>query len=353
MKQPRLSPIGFLFTVTFCVAMLFSISILVPHNKHDRFERHHDGTTQKADWIYARLTFNPTPVDVALIGTSRTGAGLSAPRIEAAYCMATGQRIHIANLSIPQTGRNLHAVIVKELLQHKSPGLILVEMNEHEARKPHPGFIFLADAEDILRAPVLINLNFASDLLRLPGRQLDLFMSGLLPNGSRVDSAQDHLSSDHLDRTDRLVLRDGSIVSRDVIVDRPYLTREKTRRTQSAKATHVLPEFLYPLEYRFSRIYLERIEEAAANAGAQIDYAYLPAWEEPTFPPTLAAELGGRKPSFVPTPDIANDPDLWLDPTHLNAAGARALTAEFAEWLVQTAPNLGRPAAPGPCPSVD
>ena len=160
------------------VSTLLSLTVTTPHDRYHRYQRHDSGTTRKADWIYERLHFDKTPVDVALIGTSRMGAGLSAPLIEARYCETTGRRIHIANLSIPETGRNMHYALAKEALRAKAPSLIIVELNETEPRKPHDGFIFLADASDILTAPALINFNYFSDLLRLPGRQAQLFFEG-------------------------------------------------------------------------------------------------------------------------------------------------------------------------------
>ena len=174
--EKTLSPLAFVYGVVVCCFAILAASIAAPHERYYRYQEHHSGTTRKADWIYERLHFDPAPIDVALIGTSRMGAGLSGPGIEKLYCEATGRRIVVANLSIPETGRNMHYVIAKEAYRTKSPALTVLELNERETRKPHNGFIYLADASDVLTAPMLINVNWLNDLLRLPGRQAALYV---------------------------------------------------------------------------------------------------------------------------------------------------------------------------------
>ena len=118
MERP-LSPFKFVLASVLGLAVLLCASILLPHERYYRFQAHDNVTTRKADWIYERLHFDPTPVDVALIGTSRMAGGLSGPLIERAYCEATGRRIHVANLAVPTTGRNMHYVLAKEAVQRK------------------------------------------------------------------------------------------------------------------------------------------------------------------------------------------------------------------------------------------
>ena len=132
----RITPLAYLFSILVALGVLLGATITMPHDRYHRFQSVDFVTTQKADWIYERLHFDPTPIDVALIGTSRMGASLSSPQIEQHYCEATGRRIRIANLSMPATGRNMHYAIAKELFRTKQPALTVVEVNEVEARKP-------------------------------------------------------------------------------------------------------------------------------------------------------------------------------------------------------------------------
>ena len=318
---------------------------MTPHDKYYRFQKYDSVTTRKADWIYERLRHDPTPIDVALIGTSRMGGGLSASEMERKFCEQTGRRIHIANLSIPNTGRNMHYVIAKEAIRAKAPHILIVELNETEPRKPHDGFIFLADASDVLTAPGLINLNYVSDLIRLPGRQFQLFIETLLQRPAirhEFDVAEYHGA--HLDRTHALVTIDGGVIDRDVRKSASELNALYNARLATQNPLHLAPPPLHSLEYRYSRFYLKKIERAARARGARTAYLYVPAYRAPTaYPGALkqALQLHGR--IFSAGGDIVDDPDFWFDATHVNASGAMYLSAQFGRDLAARYPELGDP----------
>ncbi len=56
---------------------------LLPDNPYQRYATLDHTIQNRVRWIYERLHFDPTPVDVAVIGPSRSGAGVSSPRLEA------------------------------------------------------------------------------------------------------------------------------------------------------------------------------------------------------------------------------------------------------------------------------
>ncbi len=339
--QRQLSPAGFVFAAFVFTLSLLGASIVVPQDPYYRWQEHNSGTTRKADWIYERLHFDAEPIDVALIGTSRMAGGLSGPEIEAAYCKATGRRIRVANLSIPETGRNMHYVIAKEALRMKAPALIVLELNEVESRKPHNGFVVLADAGDVLTAPAFLNLNYFSDIARLPGRQALMWFNTLTGRAALRARFDPALYQGHdLDRTKELPLLDGRIVSRFQTASREALDAAAAGREKSASALR-LPDALRPLEYRFSRLYLKKIERLAAQDRGKVAYAYLPAWRADKLPDDIAASLAIDQPVIDLGGAIANEADKWLDATHVNAWGAAEQTARFAEKLRGLDPMLG------------
>ena len=339
--ERKLSPAGFVFAALLFTICLLGASVVAPQNDYYRWQEHASGTTRKADWIYERLHFDAEPIDVALIGTSRTGGGLSGPDIEAAYCRATGRRIRVANLSLPVTGRNMHYVIAKEAMKTKAPALTIIELNEVETRLPHYAFVELADPVDVLAAPALINLNYFSDIARLPGRQALIWfksMTGRAAVRGKFDPAF-YLGHD-LDRTRFLPLLDGRIISRDVTVDKDTLDAAEHVREKHASTVR-LPRFLRPLEYRFSRIYLRKIERLAAKAGRDVAYVYLPAWRAPVMPAEIGADLAIDRPVIDLGGAIAGDPAKWFDATHVNAAGAAEQSLRFAAEMARVHPGLG------------
>lgn len=341
--ERRLSPFTFLFALALALAAVFSAAILLPHDRYYRYQAHSSGTTRKADWIYERLHFDPTPIDVALVGTSRMAGGISAEIVEMEFCRATGRRIHVANLGIPETGRNMHYAIAKEARNAKAPALFVVELNEFESRKPHDGFIFLADAADVISAPAAINLNYFSDIVRLPGRQASLFLESLTRRPA-VRSAfdPDAYAGPYFDRTRMIELLDGRHIDKAVSLSHAELDALFAARMAEEAPMHLLPPALHALEYRFSRRYLRAIEELAGKSGAGVAYAYLPAYRAPAAPAALLKDLDIRAVAFDLGGAGAEDPSLWFDATHWNAKGAVLASERFAVALARRAPRLGR-----------
>ena len=138
-------------------------------------------------WIYERIHFDPTPIDVAFIGTSHTMNGIDAGAVAEAITQVSNgsssgsHAVHVTNLAIPEYGRNLHWLIARELLENRKVGMLVLEIFETETRKPHPLFVYPAEVSDVLDAPLFVNLNYFHDTVRLPYRQLSLFIKTQWP----------------------------------------------------------------------------------------------------------------------------------------------------------------------------
>lgn len=340
--ERRITPFHFLLAALIALGALLGASVLLPQDRYYRFQTQNNVSTRKADWIYERLHFDPTPVDVALIGTSRMAGGLSGPLIERKYCKATGRLIHVANLAIPVTGRNMHYVIAKEAARTKAPALYVVELNDVETRRPHPGFIFLADVKDVLTAPILINLDYFSDLLRLPGRQADLFVETLTKTPVvRAKFDPDDYAGSNLDLTEVMISIDGRIKSRRITHSPAQMEAMRKERAKGLSPIYLLPKPLRSLEYRFSRVYFDKLRQVARKAGGGVAYAYLPAYGAPEMPAPLYKELKIDGPVFDLGGAAALDPSLWLNATHFNADGATQASVRFAQQLAKDYPDLG------------
>lgn len=341
MTKP-LSPATFFFSVIVLTMTLMSVTVLMPQDKYYRYQEYHSGTTRKADWIYERLNFDESPIDVALLGSSRTGAGLSAPDIETYFCKATGRKISVANLSIPETGRNMHYVLAKELFATKSPTLVVLELNERETRRPHNDFIYLADAEDVLSAPLWINLNYFSDLLRLPGRQATLFWSSLTKRPALRQEFDDKAyAGRHLDRTRTLELLDGRIINRQITLPKEKLDAMHDMRIATSFDHVSVPTPIKTLEHRISRHYVRKIDALAQTRNAKLTFALLPAYRRPNLEEDVLGELGVEGEIALLGDDLANNPAYWQDAIHLNTSGALLASERFALALAKTHPGLG------------
>jgi hypothetical protein len=328
----RLSLRGFL-VVSLAGALLATCAlILLPHDKYLRYQSLNDRSAPNSYWIYERIHDDPTPIDIAFVGTSRTGRSVNTQRLQDGLA-AYGIHTHAVNFHIVKTGRNMQYVIAKELLQHRAVKLLVLEITEVEERKPHPDFIFLADTSDVLCAPLFINTQYFADLARLPGRQLDLFLDTTLQrSGLRTpDFVPPPYEGPNLDRTEYLLTLDG--VNHSLAGQHTLAEMEAMRVRQETEMTPpVLPASLAWLEYRISRYYIDGIFDLAARNGTRIVFLYLPRFGGPAVPEPYEELYSGRAPLINPAA-VLRDFRLWSDETHVNAQGSRALTDAVAEAL--------------------
>src|SRR5580698_2403288 len=79
-RRLRLSRFLAVFLLAAFVALI--AMVLLPQDKYLRYQSLNDGSVANAYWIYERIHFDPTPIDIAFIGTSRTGRSIHTKRLE-------------------------------------------------------------------------------------------------------------------------------------------------------------------------------------------------------------------------------------------------------------------------------
>ncbi len=319
------------FLLLFAAAALLMLGgmILLPHDKYLRYQSLNDHVAPLAYWIYERIHNDPTPIDIAFIGTSRTGRSVNTARLEEDLARR-GVLAKAVNFYIFKAGRNMHYAVAKELLQHRKVKLLVLEMTEWEDREPHPDFVFLADPQDIVFAPGLINLRYFSDLARLPGRQVDLFLQTALQRlGLRhPDFVPPPYQGPNVDGSEYLQTLDGA--KHYFLNQHTFAEMEALRMQQDAEVTPpVLPQSLNWLEYRFPRLYIERILKLAAQQRTRVVFLYVPRYGGPPVPPPYLRLYAARVPLINPGAQM-QDFRLWDEVTHLNWTGAKVLTDSVA-----------------------
>jgi hypothetical protein len=328
----RLTLRGFLL-VFFVGALLATCAMtLLPHDKYLRYQSLNDHSAPNSYWIYERIHDDPTPIDIAFIGTSRTGRSMNTQRLQDDLA-GHGVQLHAVNFHVVKTGRNMHYAVAKELLSNRKVKLLVLEITELEDRKPHPDFVLLADTRDIMFAPLFINARYLADMVRLPGRQVDLFLETQLQrHGWRTaDFTPPPYEGPNLDRTDYLLTLDG--VNHSLATQHTFAEMEAMRVQQEREITPpVMPESLEWLEYRFPRFYIDAIVDMAARNGTRVVFLYLPRYGGPPAPGAyerLYASRGG----LINPSSVVQDFRLWWDDTHVNAAGSHLITDAVAESL--------------------
>ena len=330
----RLAGLGLL-----AAAMALLGMCLLPHDRYIRWQDERLEAYARLGWVYERIHFDPTPVDVAFVGTSHSLNGIDGAAVTRAAAEAGRSCLNVVNLAIPSYGRNLHWTIVRELLRTRPVRTLVLEVLENETRKAHPLFVEVADAAEIVGAPVLFNERYVTDLLLLPMRQALLFLKTMAPAqfGLRAAFESDRYDGPDVDNT-RVVQVGGRVLTRpnDRREDPARLDRE-AQGILAGKRLHMLGKALAPFEYAIPDRYLPLILSLARLRGVDVVPLYLPGYGMPDAPIEPWPYPEADKMLFVN--DILRKPENWGDVFHLNQFGAAELSARLGALLAQRVPG--------------
>lgn len=317
----------------FILAVVVACGVVVvalPDNAYQRWQLL-DGTIyDRARWIYERCWFDRTPIDIVLIGSSRLAAGVSAPRLSARM-QADALPAHVVNFSLPESGRNLNWMIVKDLFKTKQPKLLILGLTEKPSRFGHPAFKTIAAPGDILFPGYLTDLNYFSDLIYLPFRQLRLFAASWLPDSlglaERFDPAR--YGGESLETTGSIVLPDGRLKNGETPASAAELARG-VQKFVGGSHPALLPEPLADLEFGDERHYVRAIAALAREHGAKIAFLYVPYYGGPERLEDVQGLAFYRQ--FGPVLNagfLSSHADWYADYGHVTRSGAERLT----DWL--------------------
>jgi hypothetical protein len=333
----------FVIQVLVIVGILNAVVLIaLPHDKYLRYQALNDPKAPNSYWIYERIHFDPTPIDVAFIGTSRTGLSIHTRRLEEDLA-SRGIQAKAVNFYGVRNGVNMQFVTVKELLNNRKIKLLVLEMTEREERKPHEYFHMYADPADILNAPLLININYLSDLSRLPGRQLRLAWQTESQKWGlwHPDFVPPPYEGPNLDHAEFVQTLDRNVVYHRIISHTEAEMQALRDQWLRGVTGRVLPRQFGDLEFRFPRYYENAMLELARAHGTQVVFLYLPQYGGPQYPQPYG-QYAKRAQLINPWAEI-QDYRLWIDETHLNWDGAKRLTDYIAGVLAERSELKGPP----------
>ncbi len=310
------------------VAALVVAVLLLPVSPYIRYQNLNDTIYARAKWIYERIHYDPAPIDVVFIGSSRTGAAVYPSQLEPAL-KARGIDAAVVNFSLPSTGFDIRDTIIRELYSEKKPRLIVFSVVEAFPRDGHEAFGEIATEGEIAGAPLIVNRNLPQNLLRLPMRQLSLSLASWMPEtygwqGQFNPATYAGTTSDlhEILRSDSDIAEFGTTEHADV------LAKEAARRKREITPP-ILPDSLAWVEFGVSRSYVERIAKLAEANGTEIAFLFLPFYTGPEAPmeerwldqfgPVWKADL------------IRDDPNNYRDSGH--AAPTARVVGMVTNWL--------------------
>jgi hypothetical protein len=303
------------------------LASLLPENEYQRWQLLDDTIHANARWIYERSHFDPKPIDVVFIGPSRLGSGLNAPRL-AADLAARGVDAQVVNFSLPETGRDINYLVAEQVFANKRPKLVVLGVTEKPSRYGHSAFKYIAEPSAVVAPGYFTDLNYFSNLIYLPFRQLRLFFADLMPDAFGLSKSFDpgKYRGSSIDTTGNIVLPDGRIKDGETPGSAAELDRG-VRKLEASMRPPLLPAELAELEFGDERHYVRAIAEMAKAHGAKVAFLALPYHRGPD-------SLQEQKfyDSFGPVWNagfLAPHAEWYGDYGHLTRKGALVLT----DWL--------------------
>lgn len=311
-----------------CFSSCFVLSYFLPHDRYIRYQQLADSDLFRSRWVYERIHYDKTPIDVAIIGSSRLETSVSAPILEKELGEKLGRPIHVANLAIPQEGRNLHFLVARELLEnHPETRIILLSVVEN-ADLSHPAFRYLADPIDLLRAPLFLNHYYFIDAAFLPYRQMSYFAQTEFSEWFGVSHTfrKDYAGTD-FDTTYSFRLPSGKLVDRYYVMPQDKLEADYRQRMTGLASTWHQPSRWHALNNPLEEEYTRSVVDVARKQGVETIFVRLPFYKSQphTYDEAFYHGLG----PLLDAEGLTSDPRDFEDGGHFNRSGTDLVSA----WL--------------------
>ena len=330
-SRRSLSASRYIASILVGTVALAILAVALPHDPYVRWQSFQGTMFERTRYFYERLHFDPTPVDVVFIGSSRTATGVE-PRLLQQDLERRGLNYNVVDLSLPSDGMDIRVVEAREaLLTHPETRLLVISVVEALPRDGHQAFGDLASVGDILSSPVIVNRSLPENLLRLPMRQMKLAAATALPDA--FDVQRTFLPDEYA----------GTLASgRDLSGWSPQQPRHPYDSTAHAAdlaaesafrkkdmTPPILPESLAWVEFGVSRSSIEEISRMARENGTRLAFLFLPFYDGYEAPAELKW-LEQFGPVWSAT-QLRRDPQNYRDAAH----GSPHAVPVINEWLAE------------------
>ena len=291
---------------------------------------------QHLAWIYERVHYDPKPIDVVILGPSKTLTGVSGSEVEKRLSVL-GKPASVANLSLVFQGRNAQWAILDELYKAKRPRILIVQIDEEIAPWGHPWFMYFAPSAAIVFPPSMFLHNYLPDVSFLAYRQMELFAASLFPNFFGFRHAFDpvHYAKNRNDFTTTFRGLNDELVDMEREIPAAELRAD---HEEFKKLLHHprLPRALAPFVEADDRVYLDKIARLALAHGTKLLLLYIPDFDSGKLDERIRRYYS-QYGTVLDYSDLAARNTLFLQWAHLNHAGAMIVSDRIAAAL---APQL-------------
>lgn len=308
---------------------LCALVCLLPDNPYQRWqlvEPIDGGLFTNLRWAYERIHFDDRPIDVVVVGPSRTFFGVSSVEIQRRLS-EQGQSALVANFSAPGEGRNLNWAVLDEVFNTRSPKVVVVGVTEPPGLWGHGMFKYIAPAEAIAFPPAPLLHNYFYDLAYLPTRQVTLFFARFFPNlaGLRDKFDPDIYARTKWDFSTGRFVVEGKAVDMEAEVPADVLRAEPLVLTPETGMTRLLTRCCNDGD---DRVYIRAIAELAKAHAARLIFVFNPNYN--MFDPLSDRAFLSQYGAVIDNGDLAQDSKLFYNHGHLNHAGAMIVSDRIA-----------------------
>lgn len=310
-----------------------ALALSLPHDPYVRYQSFRGTMFDRLSWVYERLAEDPTPIDILVVGSSRSARGVNAAALEAELA-ARGLDLHVANVSIPASGFDSRLTLIREAVEHHEPRLVIWGLVEAFPRDGHQVFADLARPGEVAASPWLINRTLPENLARLPYRQLEYWLATSVPDAFGYQRGYDPAryigpTPDLRDFNDRDPAEEAALVASPDHAE--TLAAESRMRAREIRPP-ILPERLAGLEFGVSRSYVAEAADLGAAEGFRLAFLFLPfyqGWDAPLEADWLS-QFGPVWTAGFLKEDAAN----YVDAAHASDAGQALITPWLADQIV-------------------
>jgi hypothetical protein len=278
-------------------------------------------------WLRDHVLADSRPLDTVFLGSSRIRTAID-PQL---VCAVTPQNRPSVNLGVNWHGRNMHFVLLKDLLSSRPIRRLVLETSaDMEAVGTHRVFGSLARPSDALRTPMirvflpgLIEEPFARNMRGLG----DWIVPVLAPSLHAIRHAYDRLtrriSGPHASEIESLTALCGYLPNSGEYVE---FDPPPTERVEPVRPLDSWMRSVSPDAYAFE---IDRIATLCRDHNVELMFLYLPRRGYREMAPELRSVLSKHGAVICPPWDEFSDTMNWRDGNHFNLAGAK----RFGVWL--------------------
>ena len=272
-------------------------------------------------YIYHRIFESEEPVDVAFLGSSHTINGIQDTAIAKIWSLwydsdrfdsiVFDSTTYVANLGYCRFGPEMQFVIVKDLLAHKNPHTVVLEVNERFNLASHPMYPYYAETQDLISPASYLSQNAPANIYNGFLARLTVFRNKLyestLPVYENLPTYGYRGNPDKADSTQLILPNTGD-------------------KFESSSWRN--------LETMYAQSWITATVELCRQHNARVFFLYIPSYHDQPRPVEGMDFYESLARVLIVAPEETRNKAFWRDPDHFNDEGAHFFSNEVFLKLV-------------------